>query len=73
MAVADGDEAAFLADLPITRLWGVGRVGAQGFHKLGIRTIGQLQALPRNFLAQHFGNGAEHLWRLARGLEMYDH
>lgn len=65
---ADG-VGAFLAPLPISRLWGVGKVTARGFDKLGIRRIGQLRPLPQSFLHQHFGAAGDHLWRLAQGLD----
>ena len=42
-----GTEAAFLAPLPMSRLWGVGKVTASELESMGIRTIGQLAALPR--------------------------
>ena len=59
---------AFLDPLPVERLWGVGPVTAKVFHRLGIRTIGQLRGYSRRLLDEHFGpRTAEHLWRLARG------
>src|SRR5262245_7274667 len=38
--VAAGAEAAFLAPLPVSRLWGVGKVTAEALEALGLRTIG---------------------------------
>jgi DNA polymerase-4 len=69
VVVSPGSEAVFLGPLPVTRIWGVGKVGARAFHQLGIRSIGQLQSLALPFLHTHFGNQAEHLWRLARGID----
>jgi len=58
---------AFLDPLPVDRLWGVGKVGAKVFERLGISTIGQLRAYSPRLLQQHFGNFAEQLWQLAHG------
>lgn len=66
------DEAAaadFLAPLPVTRLWGVGKVGAQRFERLGIRSIGQLRAYSPRLLQGHFGSHAESLLAMAQGLD----
>jgi DNA polymerase-4 len=63
---ADGVEA-FLAPLPVGRLWGVGAKSEKRLHALGIRTIGQLAALPEKALIGHFGDSGSHLGQLARG------
>ena len=47
---------AFLDPLPVSRLWGVGRVAGEVFRKLGVRTIGQLRTLPADVLVDHFGH-----------------
>lgn len=68
VVVEPGGEAAFLAPLAIERVWGVGRVTARELAALGVRTIGQLQHLPRATLVRRFGptHGA-HLHELACG------
>lgn len=58
---------AFLDPLPVGRLWGVGKVGAKVFERLGITTISQLRGYSPRLLQQHFGNFAEPLWQLAHG------
>jgi DNA polymerase-4 len=58
-----------LDPLPVSRLWGVGAKGEKRLHELGLRTIGQLRALPEQVLADHFGEVGRHLWRLASGLD----
>ena len=60
---------AFLDPLPVSRLWGVGKVGGRSLDKLGVRTIGQLRKLPVEVLASKFGGMGEHLGRLARGID----
>jgi DNA polymerase-4 len=59
--------AAFLAPLPVSRLWGVGAKGEQRLHALGLFTIGQLAAWPEQSLIDHFGALGSHLGQLARG------
>src|SRR5205814_6997283 len=67
VVVPPGREAAFLAPLPIGRLWGVGRVMADALSGLGITTIGQLQAMPRAVLVRRFGPHGADLHDLAFG------
>ena len=66
--VLPADEvAAFLAPLPIGRLWGVGAKGEKRLHSLGVYTIGQLAALPQTAIADRLGDAGQHLWELAHG------
>ncbi len=65
--VAPGEEAAFLAPLPIRRLWGVGEVTARELAKLGIETIGDLARFSLEALRGRFGVNGEGLARAARG------
>jgi DNA polymerase-4 len=65
--VEAGEEAAFLRDLPLGRLWGVGPVTERALHGLGIRTIGELAALPPGALRARLGAAGAHLQALARG------
>jgi DNA polymerase-4 len=57
----------FLTPLPVSRIWGVGAKGEKRLHDLGIRTIGQIAALPEKTLSDHFGEMGRHIWRLAKG------
>lgn len=67
--VAAGQEAAFLADLPITLLPGVEARLALTFHVLGITTIGQFAALPSAAVRRRFGTAGERLHSHARGID----
>lgn len=69
VAVAPDQVQAFLDPLPVGRLWGVGKVGARVFERLGIASIGQLRAYSPRLLQQHFGNFADQLWQLAHGAD----
>ena len=60
VVVPPGGEAAFLAPLPVTRLWGVGPKTRQTLADYGVGTIGQLAAMPEGTLRRRFGiYGAE--------------
>jgi len=65
--VRHGEEAGFLRDLSIARLWGVGPAAEAELARLGVRTIGQLAATPRSVLVARFGASGAHLLELARG------
>jgi len=69
VVVADGEEAAFLAPLPITRLWGVGERTAATLTDYGVRTIGDLAGLPDDLLARRFGRQGPLLAQRARGID----
>jgi DNA polymerase-4 len=60
---------AFLAPLPIERMWGVGKVTAERLHLHGIRTFGDAQQMSIEQLTPIAGNAAEHLHRLAHGID----
>ncbi len=68
VVVAPGSEAAFLRDLPVERLWGVGPKTAPRFHALGLHTLGDVAQAPRALLDSKFGAAnAAHFHALARG------
>ena len=59
----------FLSPLPVSRIWGVGKKAEARLHELGIRTIGQIAALPEKALSDRFGEMGRHIWQLAHGLD----
>ena len=67
VVVQENGIADFLRDLPISRLWGVGPKTEQRLKPLGVKTIGQMAALPRESLIRSFGNLGEHLHQLSHG------
>jgi DNA polymerase-4 len=67
VVVPAGGEAAFLAPLPIERLWGVGKATAKELETLGVATIGQLQRLSPRVLASRLGPHGPDLLALAFG------
>lgn len=67
--VSPGGEAAFLAPLPIRRLWGVGEVTGRELARLGVETIGDLAGFAPEDLRARFGTHGEGLWRAAHGID----
>lgn len=67
--VDPGKIEAFLAPLPVGRIWGVGAKAEQRLHTLGFRTIGQLAAAPEQVLIDHFGESGRYFGELARGID----
>jgi DNA polymerase-4 len=66
--VPPGGAAAFLAPLPIGRLWGVGPVTERALRRIGAVTIGDLARLPAAAVAAAVGaSAAAHLKALAVG------
>src|SRR5215831_7170568 len=69
VVVSAGAEAAFLAPLPIARLWGVGKVTGAELESMGVRTIGQLAGIPDSHLRARFGDTGPMLRALALGAD----
>ena len=69
VVVPAGEEATFLAPLPIGRLWGVGAKTAVVLADYGVRTIGDLAALPANVIESRFGKHGASLAERARGID----
>jgi DNA polymerase-4 len=67
--VPPGEEAAFLAPLPVGKIPMVGEKTERTLHHYGIKTIGQLQELSQQGLEQRFGKLGRALYKKAHGLE----
>ncbi|HID38360.1 MAG TPA: DNA polymerase IV [Calditrichaeota bacterium] len=65
--VPPGEEHAFLADLPVDVLPGIGRMTKERLTDLHIFKVGDLAALPGLVLEQLFGKNGKTLWELANG------
>ncbi|SDF90852.1 DNA polymerase IV, partial [Desulfovibrio legallii] len=61
------DVDAFLEDLPVEKLPGVGKRGAQQLHGLGVRTVGRLRRYSPDFLERRFGQWGRVLAERAHG------
>ncbi|WP_342642217.1 DNA polymerase IV [Rhodoligotrophos ferricapiens] len=60
---------AFLAEKPVSLIWGVGKAMQQRLARDGIRTIGRLQTMELGELARRYGAMGSRLYHLARGLD----
>lgn len=60
---------AFIAALPVGRLWGVGGKMRAKLSALGVETCGDLQKLDQIELARRFGKWGIELWQLCRGID----
>lgn len=58
---------AFVAALPVERLFGVGKVTAAKLRRLGAQTCGDLRGWGTDRLQQHFGSFGFRLHDLCRG------
>jgi len=67
--IAPDEARDLLADLPIGKLWGVGKVAEKQMHQFGIRKVGDMLAIPGELLIQQFGDHAAHLLELAVGYD----
>jgi DNA polymerase-4 len=67
VVVKPEEVAAFLAPLPVDRIWGVGRVGAQRLWRAGYATLGALGAAPAEDITRTLGPWGLEMAALARG------
>ncbi|NMC30037.1 MAG: DNA polymerase IV [Pelolinea sp.] len=67
LKVEAGQEAQFLAPLPIKELWGIGKKSVPQFQKMGYATIGDLASAPDTLLKKQVGNMAVSLKMRAAG------
>jgi len=67
LVIEPGTEQAFLAPLPVSRLWGVGPATLTKLERMGLRTIGDIAMIDEAALAGTLGAGlGRHLHALAR-------
>ncbi|WP_246731551.1 DNA polymerase IV [Methylocapsa sp. S129] len=60
---------ALLAPMPVSRIWGVGKVAQTRLNNAGLRLIGDIQALDETTMFARHGAEGGRLWRLARGID----
>jgi DNA polymerase-4 len=65
--IGKAETLAFLAQKPVSLIWGVGKVMREKLEQDGITTIGQLQTMAEIDLARRYGRMGSHLFHLARG------
>jgi DNA polymerase-4 len=67
--VPPGEEANFLAPLPVQSLWGVGPKTAERLREIGVTRIGELARIPDAELVRMFGKNGLELAMHARGID----
>jgi len=60
----------FLHPLPVGALWGVGPSTQATLNNMGLRTVADLAAMPREVLERKLGVGGVRLWQLANGIDV---
>jgi DNA polymerase-4 len=70
--VPAGAEAAFLAPLPVRKIPGIGKVTERALRAMGIETVAQIAAVPKEKLEKIFGQWGDALYRKARGGDSYE-
>jgi DNA polymerase-4 len=61
--------AAFLAPLPVSRLWGIGPKSAEQLNRMGLTTIGDLARLLPESLERRLGPSGRELWERASAID----
>lgn len=67
--VPPDETVAFLAPLPIARLWGVGPKTEEQLKRLGLHTIGDIASRELGWLESRLGDAGRHLSELSRGID----
>lgn len=67
--IRHAEAAKFIADFPVTKIFGIGRMAEKSLLQYGIATIGQLGAAENNVLKKVFGKNADSVHRLAQGID----
>ncbi len=67
--IRPGEEATFLAPLPVRVLWGIGSVTAQRLAEMGVTTVGELARIPEEELHARFGKQGTAMARHAQGID----
>ena len=67
--IGEAEAVEFLAGMPVTTIWGVGKAFASTLEKDGITMIGQLQKMEEGDLMRRYGAIGQRLYRLSRGMD----
>ncbi len=63
------ETVAFLAGLPVGRLWGVGPKTEEALKRSGLETIGDVAKRDVAWMEARWGASGRHLWELANGID----
>lgn len=61
--------AALLAELPVGKIWGIGKVAQKSLETIGVRTVREMLNCPRERLDGVFGSNTGRLLELAQGID----
>lgn len=67
--IGRAEAVSFLAQQPVTLIWGVGKAFAATLASDGLRSIGQLQTMERGDLMRRYGTMGDRLYHLSRGMD----
>jgi DNA polymerase-4 len=69
VVITDENKQNILDPLPVSRIWGIGKVTDTALRSKGIDTIKQLRNTPMDILHNIFGGQVAHVLRLAQGID----
>jgi DNA polymerase-4 len=67
--ITEQNKQQVLDPLPVSKIWGIGKVTNTALEKIGIHTIKQLRTTPITTLSKVFKNNAEYMLELAQGID----
>jgi len=69
VVVREDEKESFLVDLPVSKMWGVGKVTEGKLQQMGLHTIGELRRLSLFQLKNIFGKFGVRVYQLCRGID----
>lgn len=69
VVITEENKQHILDPLPVSRIWGIGKVTDKALSEIGIKTIKQLRTIPAEILSSIFKNQAEEIIKLAQGID----
>ena len=69
VVITEENKQQILDPLPVSKIWGVGKVTEKALKSKGINTIGQLRKAPIDTLRSILGDQSPHMLRLAQGID----
>jgi len=67
--ITPSDIESFMQELPVKKLFGVGKVTAEKLSKHGIQYCRDIQEWPKESLIETFGSYGQQLYKMARGID----
>jgi len=69
VVVKEDEKESFLVGLPVSKMWGVGKVTERKLQQMGLHTIGELRRLSLFELKNIFGKFGVRVYQLCRGID----